>query len=89
MALDKATEEMLAEALRNPAKYGVSGCALCQGDRISVTALFVPTEALAKRIGQPKNKQRLIVYGLCNSCATLSNVPDRVEEAILKDMGTH
>ena len=87
MALDKATEEILAESLRYPAKYGISGCSLCAG-QISVTAIFIPTRTFAKRIGQPNDKQRLIVYALCNSCAGLSNLPDRIEEAILKNMGT-
>jgi hypothetical protein len=86
--VDEATEQILADALRNPTKYGISGCALCRGN-IAVTAIFKPTEAFGNRIGQPKGKRRLVVYGLCNQCSLRSDLADAVEREILKQMGAH
>jgi hypothetical protein len=38
------TEQILTDATRNPGRYGLR------------VALFIPSESLAKRIGQPKKK---------------------------------
>jgi hypothetical protein len=78
-------QRMLADAMANPKKYGVTGCSLCDQPFLAV-GLFVPTESFAKRIGQPKGKQRLIVYGLCEGCFGLPDKADRVEAALLKQM---
>lgn len=83
---DRATADLLADALRNPAKYGVLGCALCRTPDIKVTAIFQPTEAFSKRIGAPKGKLRMIVYGLCEKCVLLPGLADLVEGEILKKM---
>ncbi len=86
--VDDKTAKILTDALQNPGRYGVTGCALCKGP-FTVTALFEPTGPFAKRIGQPKGKKRLLVYGLCQSCSELPNVADRVEEEMLRVMTTH
>ena len=78
--------QIVEDAIRNPAKYGIAACSLCHDDAISTTVLFVPNETFAKKIGEPKGKQRVIVYALCNRCADLPNSADRVHRAILADM---
>ena len=79
--------EMLADALRDPMKYGISGCALCGERHLAATALYVPADAVAKRLGQPKGKKRLIVYFLCQSCSEIPDKADRVEAEIPKRTG--
>ena len=80
-------KQLLGDAVLHPAKYGIRGCALCYRLPIQFTALFVPTESFGKRIGQPAGKQRLVVYGLCAACSELPNLTDRVEAAMLRNMG--
>ena len=86
--MDEKTQKILTDALLNPGRYGVKGCAICKGPFV-VTALFNPPESFARRIGQPDGKKRLIVYGLCKPCSEIPNVADRVEEEILREMTTH
>jgi hypothetical protein len=84
--MEDETQRLLADALQNPSKYGITGCALCKIADISVTAIFSPTKAFSKRIGAPEGKLRLLVYGLCKPCSLLPGKADLVEGQILKLM---
>ncbi len=50
--------------------------------------MFEPTAALAKRIGQPKGKRRIVFYALCDACFALpvEQVAERVEAKLLREM---
>jgi hypothetical protein len=78
--------QMVEDACHNPWKYGVAACSLCSDVAISTTVLFVPNETFAKKIGEPKGKQRVMVYALCERCFELPDRDDKVERAILADM---
>lgn len=43
-------------------------CFSCSSKRPEFTNAFVPTSPVAKRLGQPEGKQRVIIYGVCQSC---------------------
>jgi hypothetical protein len=79
----KEFERMLADFIKNPRRYGFTRC-LC-GRPPRYLALFEPTHAFAKRIGQPKGKQRLLLYALCQECA--EGPQERVEQAIVRELG--
>jgi hypothetical protein len=63
-------------------------CSLC-GEPVAHIGIFVPTESFAKRIGQPKGKHRVVVYGLCEDCVALPEQDRmaRVEEWMLATLG--
>jgi hypothetical protein len=74
---DQARIRALVEAIR--AEQG--GCALC-GARAGTVGIFTPTPSFALRIGQPGGKQRLAAYGLCDQCARLPDVAQRIEQEL-------
>ena len=86
--MEREAAEILKYALRNPQKYGIDTCSLCAG-KIKIVAIFTPTESFARRIGQPPEKQRIIVYGLCEPCSKLPDLAAKVEAAMLRDLGVH
>ena len=59
-------------------------CLLC-GEKPNSVALFYPTEEFAKKIGQPKNKLRIVAYSLCEKCRNIKDSIKKVEEVILND----
>lgn len=65
----------------------MSQCLLCGGASV-VGGIFIPNEAFAKRIGQPKGKQRLVFYALCEACFALPHPDrsDRIEAKLLREM---
>jgi hypothetical protein len=42
-------------------------CFLC-GRAPDITNAFVPEASVARRLGQPEGKQRVIIYGVCERC---------------------
>jgi hypothetical protein len=70
----------------------ISCCIICgarKQDHPLTIGVFFPTNEIAKRLGQPKNKTRQIVYGLCFDCieqrgCNLRNTQIEVEEILLR-----
>lgn len=81
-------EDLIADAIRNPSKYGLRACILC-GAHPNFVAVFTPNEAFAKRIGQPKKKERRVVYAICERCRERPDTAERVEREILTKLGVH
>jgi hypothetical protein len=79
----------LADAIDNPGKYGVNACLLCNDPKLALVALYVASETVGKRIGQPDSKHRLVLYGLCDTCQHLPDFDEQVERVLVKRMGVH
>ena len=80
----KRIHEILTECKRTPPPE-LEFCCLCVNRRTNRVGVFSPTESFAKRIGKPKDKQRIVIYGLCNRCAEVPDFNERVEEQLLRD----
>jgi hypothetical protein len=63
-------------------------CCLC-GHAAKQIGVFSPNENFARRIGQRSGKQRIVMYGLCESCLRLPDRNARVEQAMLDDLQVH
>lgn len=65
-----------------------SECLLCGGIAGRGRGVFEPGKAIAKRIGQPKGKRRIVFYVLCDACFGLprEQVAERVEAKLLQEM---
>ena len=71
-------------ARANPTSFGISKCRLCSTGFTRV-GVFVPTDIdLARRLGQPSGKTRIVLYGLCDRCYALPDRNERIEAAILE-----
>ena len=73
---------------RHSCEHGLTHCTICDYNPAVKTGLFVPTESFARRIGQPKDKCRIVIYVIRKRCA---EDPDeaarRVEEPVLRECG--
>ena len=67
--IDNADIERIRQIQRHPCEHGLTHCTICDGSPVVKTGLFVPTESFAPRIGQPKDKCRIVIYVLCKRCA--------------------
>jgi hypothetical protein len=60
-------------------------CLLCGGEPIFL-ALWVVSPEIAKRIGQPKGKNRLIFYALCTPCYNLPLKEPMADMKLIKQL---
>jgi hypothetical protein len=81
-------EELLQDAIKHPENYSIGACCLCKSVAAFI-GLFFPTEEFAKRLGQPHNKERYVVYGLCERCQEISENERNahVEKHMLTELG--
>jgi hypothetical protein len=61
------------------------GCLLC-GRRPQFMDVWVPDEAMSRRLGAPAGKIRTVGYSLCRRCLKRPGVMTRVERRILADV---
>jgi hypothetical protein len=64
-------------------------CFLCKKPP-EYTNAYVPTPDVAKRLGQPKGKQRVIIYGVCEPCMDQhgkSEIMELMERSVLQRHG--
>jgi hypothetical protein len=62
-------------------------CLLCGAQEVAIRGMFKLSQKLARRIGAPAGKQRIVVYDLCAACFELGQVAaERVEDKILAEM---
>ena len=61
-------------------------CSLCLGwiDGPGYIGFFIPKPEFAKRIGQPKGKQRVIGYKLCDACYERPERDQALDAGILR-----
>jgi hypothetical protein len=60
-------------------------CLLCGGEPIFL-ALWVASPKIAKRIGQPEGKNRMIFYALCHSCYKLPLKEPMADMKLIKQL---
>lgn len=56
------------------------------------TNAYVPTPLIAKRLGQPAGKQRIMIYGVCEPCMTKygkAEIMEMAEQDVLRKRGIH
>ena len=87
---NKQRKELLDRIIRDPAGHGIHSCPLCHG-RVVFVGVFSPNQEFGERIGQPKGKTRLTVYGLCEPCMRLPEEErnQRIEADILRLRGVN
>jgi hypothetical protein len=61
-------------------------CLLCKIRKTDRIGLWIPDPQTAKRIGEPKGKNRLIFYALCDDCFDLPDKKDRADEILIRDL---
>jgi hypothetical protein len=63
-------------------------CLICghkpEAGESTAVCVFIPDEKYQKRIGAPLNKERVVIYLLCEECLALPNRNERVEEKIFR-----
>ena len=74
--------------MRREAGVTPDRCLLCGEIAGRGRGIFEPNESIAKRIGQPKGKRRIVFYALCDACFGLPREPlmERVEAKLLHEM---
>lgn len=87
MTDDEMADWAAFQILKDPAKRSAP-CCVC-GGKADLIGVYCPSQAIAKRIGQPKGKRRFVGYAICSECVQEPGNADRVEEAIIRDMGVH
>lgn len=74
----KLIEMQLQQVLGSP-------CMLC-GRKSDGAGVFIPDNEFAAKVGQPKGKLRVIVYGVCSRCVKRKkNCAELAEQQILTD----
>ena len=65
-------------------------CFSCSGKSPEFTNAYVPTAPVAKRLGQPEGKQRVIIYGVCRTCMDQhgkAEITEMMERSVLARHG--
>ncbi|GAC1700004.1 MAG: hypothetical protein NVS9B4_00580 [Candidatus Acidiferrum sp.] len=65
--------------------YAGQPCCIC-GVLTGNVGMFLPNQKSHAKFGGKPGKQRIIVYGLCDTCHAQDKAQDIVEEALLKDL---
>jgi len=86
MTEDELCRIWVPRVLADPSAFGLDGCLLCGGP-MKVVGLFFPNPDVAKRLGQPKGKQRVVFYALCAACNDLPDKVEKVELFLLANAG--
>lgn len=89
--LGRLTPDQQAKVLDRMAKF-TAPCYLCNGPQHSV-AVFIPLTKEGQELARGNvplaiNKQRILMYALCERCGQLPNLADRVEDRI-REMNRH
>ena len=64
-------------------------CFSCNKKKPEFTNVYVPTAPVAKRLGQPQGKQRIIIYGVCQSCMDVHGKAQIMELMERNVLGRH
>ena len=83
-ALTRLSRRELEVAVREFRAGGPSPCCVCEIPTNGV-GVFLPNDSFARRIGQPPNKMRVVLYPACEDCIRKPDISSRVEAAILRD----
>ena len=54
-------------------------CCVCGSPEVAICGIWEPAPKWAEQLHQPPGKKRFIVYGLCERCAQIEDIEDRVE----------
>ena len=76
---------MQKRSLESIMARNVTPCLLCQSPP-HIQAMFKPSPEFAKELGQPEDKQRIVLYCLCEKCFQLPEIERnrQIEAAIVK-----
>lgn len=104
-ALSGVSEDELGERLENPDLRGMMNrmrfkearermvqggtCCICNVGKIAAIGIYIPEPEVAKKLGQPEGKQRLVQYGMCAPCMqahTEEEISRTVEKKLLGDI---
>jgi hypothetical protein len=73
--------EVIKGMVEDIKKHG-KGCSLCSMPTFNA-GIWFPNEEASLKLGAPPGKMRTIVYALCDRCAVLPDVSDRIEKSCL------
>lgn len=79
---DGRSHRDLARIAKSLASGRLSHCLLCGGPAV-FRVVWTPTASCSKALGAPAGKDRVVAYGLCESCQGRPDATDRAEELIL------
>ena len=85
MKSERWAQHIRAIAL-NPASYGFKECTLCGREQIAGVGVCFPYGKLAKALKQPKNKNRTLIYTLCEECSKMPDAVDQIEQRAMDDL---
>ena len=73
----------IQDALRHPARHGLTCCAACDAEPVAGAGLFLVSEQLARCLGQPAIRFR--IFAFCAPCIRdQERAVAQVEEQILR-----
>lgn len=82
-------KKKVEEILKDPSSYGFDECVLCHKGPIVMMGIYFPSEEIAQRINQPEGQHRVILYPMCEKCATAGDpktIIERVEKRLVDDL---
>ena len=85
--------ERMEDIIKDPSKYGLDECLLCHArgyPEDGIVGMFCPDNPMAKRLGEPVGKKRILFYLICDKCygtKEKTEITDNVEKIFLKELG--